>query len=162
MLNAGADLLCGSEVVADVLAAKVGPAVEVVEVAVVGGGVEDGGRLGARACGNLTLVCLGRRELKVEEVVVVRCLAGEALCVDLRRAALDQRVVPCVVRVHPSTLAVQTCRDLVHRVCAGPVHRRGHLTACVHTKGRSRAGVLRSRHGKRRTAQNRCTHHICG
>ena len=145
MLEAASEGLIGLEVVVDVLAAELGSAVEVVDVAVVGGVVKHRGGLGARAHRQLARRSVGG-ERKVEFVNVVGGLAGGTLSADRSRARARHSVGSVVVRVGPPLHSVHTSQDLLACVCAASVHGRHQLALRVDPEGRSGTVVVSRRH----------------
>ena len=146
VLLAGTEGLLRLEVEHDVLAAKLRPTVEVVEVAVVGGVVKHRGGLGARAGSQLALLLAILSKRNVELVNVVGCLSGRALSGDLRRRRSLHSVVATVVRVRPAAVTVHPRDDLCAHIRTGVVQRHLNLALCVDATVRSGAVVVSRRH----------------
>ena len=145
VLEAGTEVLIGLEVEVHKLAAELGSAVEVVDVAVVGGVVKHRGGLGARAHRQLAFVTISV-ERNVELINVVGGLASGTCPVHLVLARARHGVRPIVVRVRPPVHPGHPCQDLFLSVCTAPVHLCLQLTHSVHSQGRSGAVVVSRRH----------------
>mmetsp|Transcript_9939 Transcript_9939/g.29225 ORF Transcript_9939/g.29225 Transcript_9939/m.29225 type:complete len:203 (+) Transcript_9939:39-647(+) len=138
-VGVGVNLGVGEVLRGDHGAAVLGAAVEVVEVAVVGGEIGDGEDLALRAGGDLAGAVLLRREGEVH-LVRVLAVAGLARGLDLLGGGGVKGVDASVVRVYPAAVAADAPEDLVLHLLAGVGELRRNLGRSADVRPGARAG----------------------